>query len=132
MIISLHTFLQTGTLGESLIGKSAAEVVALLGEPDAKGGTSNKYPHPTIYLYGIVELTFSQMAPSLCSSVFVDYEKSATFQFSQNATITDWPWTSATTREEAEAYLQDNALLDTPVRLIFDKDRLCVLYVHQE
>jgi hypothetical protein len=127
--VSLRTFLQTGTLGEDWIGKSAAEVVALLGEPDAKGGTSNKYPHPNIYLYGIVELNFSRTAPNLCTSLSVDYEKSATFQFSQNATITDWPWTSATTREEAKAYLQEHALFDTPVRLVFDDDTLAALYM---
>ncbi len=127
MIISLRTFLQTGTLGEDWIGKSAAEVIGLLGEPDAKGSISNKYPHPTIYLYGIVELTFSQTASSLCTSVFVDYEKSATFQFAKNATITDWPWTSATTREEAEAYLQEHTLFGPPVRLLFDDGRLIAL-----
>jgi hypothetical protein len=129
MTISLRTFLQAGTLGEDWIGKSAAEVIALLGEPDAKGGTSNKYPYPNIYLYGIVELNFSRTAPHLCTSLFVDYEKSATFKFSQNATITDWPWTSATTREETKAYLQENASLDTPVRLVFDDDTLVALYV---
>lgn len=129
MTLSLHTFLQTGTLGESWIGKSVAEVVALLGEPDAKGGPSNKYPHPNIYLYGIVELHFSQTAPPLCTGLFVDYEKSPTFQFAQNATITDWPWTSATTRDEVTAYLQENALLNTPVRLVFDDDTLAALYM---
>lgn len=129
MVVSLRTFLQTGTLGEDWIGKSLAEVVARLGEPDAKGGTSNKYPHPNIYLYGIVELNFSRTAPHLCTSLFVDYEKLATFQFSQNATITDWPWTSRTTRQEAEAYLQEHALTASPVRLVFDDDMLIALYL---
>lgn len=129
MVVSLRTFLQTGTLGEDWIGKSPAEVVARLGEPDAKGGTSNQYPHPTIYLYGIVELNFSRTAPHLCTSVSVDYEKSPTFQYAQNATITDWPWTSTTTRQEAEAYLQEHSLTASPVRLVFDDDMLIALYL---
>ena len=127
MTVCLDAFLRIGKLGEDWIGKSAREIVALIGEPDAKGGTSNKYQHPNIYLYGMAELNFARTAPYLCTSLFVDYEKSPTFQFAQGITISDWPWTSATTREETEAYLQENALTATPVRLFFDEDKLVAL-----
>jgi hypothetical protein len=40
------------------LGMTRDEVVAVIGEPDAKGGTSRKYPTPSIYKYGDIELHF--------------------------------------------------------------------------
>jgi hypothetical protein len=40
------------------IGMTREEVRAALGEPDATGATSRKYPIPAIWKYGEVELHF--------------------------------------------------------------------------
>ncbi len=40
------------------LGMTREEVVAVLGEPDDKGGTSRKYKTPRIYRYGGMEFWF--------------------------------------------------------------------------
>ncbi len=34
------------------------DVIAMFGEPDATGGTSRKYPTPSVFKYGNIELYF--------------------------------------------------------------------------
>lgn len=46
------------------LGMTREQVKALLGEPDAYGGTSRKYKTPSIYKYGIYELTFESYKDS--------------------------------------------------------------------
>ena len=41
-----------------LFGMTRDEVVSAIGEPDAKGASSQKYPTPACYLYGHIELHF--------------------------------------------------------------------------
>ncbi len=60
MMVSLDEFLRTGNLGDLRPGMSKEEVQTLLGLPDDTGNTSRKYPQPSIFLYGTVELWFRQ------------------------------------------------------------------------
>lgn len=39
-------------------GITRQEVIAILGEPDDWGGTSRKYPTPSVFKYGTVQLYF--------------------------------------------------------------------------
>lgn len=41
------------------LGITREQLRALLGEPDAKGGTSRKYPRPAIWKYGTTEYHFA-------------------------------------------------------------------------
>lgn len=43
------------------IGMSREEVVTLFGEPEIKGGTSRKYPIPSVFRYGTIEFHFSSV-----------------------------------------------------------------------
>jgi hypothetical protein len=54
----------------TLLGKSRLEVVTILGEPDDKGGTSRKYPTPSIYKYGDIEVHFGPRYRDTCWLVF--------------------------------------------------------------
>lgn len=70
MIVSLQQFLETGTIGNLRLGVTAEDVRELLGPPDDVGGTSRKYPRPSIYVYGSVELFFSQSRPARCVGIW--------------------------------------------------------------
>ena len=63
---SLLDFLKTGAIGELRLGLTADEVLALLGLPDDVGGTSRKYPRPSVYVFGSVEVFFTQSRPARC------------------------------------------------------------------
>jgi len=133
MQVSLNAFLRTGELGETWIGKTAGEMVGYLGLPDAEGGTSRKHRRPSVYLYGIVEFYFSRDYPYACIGIFVDYEKADQFRFVPEVEVVDWPWTRDSKRTEAEAYLREQALVETKVRLSFDEeDRLVALYFQEK
>ncbi len=45
-------------LAKVKLGMTREEVVAAVGEPDDKGATSRKYPTPSVYKYGDIELHF--------------------------------------------------------------------------
>lgn len=45
-------------MNEIELGMTREEVIAILGEPDVKGGTSRKYPIPHVFKYGDIELWF--------------------------------------------------------------------------
>jgi len=45
-------------LSKIKLGMTREEVVAILGEPDAKGGSTRKYPTPSVFKYGDVEIHF--------------------------------------------------------------------------
>jgi hypothetical protein len=59
MNISLKDFVSTGKFGEITLGLTQSEVKALLGEPDAMGGVSRKYPVPRLWIYGNFEFFFN-------------------------------------------------------------------------
>lgn len=42
----------------------------LLGPPDDVGGTSRKYPRPSIYVYGSVEVFFTRTRPARCVGIW--------------------------------------------------------------
>jgi hypothetical protein len=45
-------------LAHARLGMTRSEVIAVLGKPQAEGGTSRKYPTPSIFKYGDIELHF--------------------------------------------------------------------------
>lgn len=47
------------------------QLIEVLGEPDAKGGMSRKYPEPSVYLYGDVEFWFLQEKDAECFEIKV-------------------------------------------------------------
>ncbi len=55
---------------QEMLGKTREEVVALLGEPQHKGATSRKYPTPSCYQYGNMELHFQPWKTGTCVFVF--------------------------------------------------------------
>ena len=58
---SLIDFLATGRLGNLDLGVSLSKFETRRGEPDAVGGGSQRYPRPSIYLYGTVEFWFGSV-----------------------------------------------------------------------
>jgi hypothetical protein len=62
---SLKHFLRTRELGGIRLGMREDEVAAILGTPDAVGGTSRKYLKPSLWKYGDVELFFDRQTRRL-------------------------------------------------------------------
>ena len=109
MYISLHRFLETGALGDLRVKISVEQVCALLGTPDDMGGTSRKYPSPTIYVYGSVELFFAQKAPVFCQAIYW-YAHRGEFRLTSGCVVEDWGLTPGMRRAEVEAYLRQAGL----------------------
>ncbi len=70
MEVSIEQFLKTGAIGNLHLGMTADEVRDLLGTPDDVGGTSRRYPRPSIYVYGSTKLFFSRSRPARCHSLW--------------------------------------------------------------
>jgi len=62
---SLKHLLRACELGRVRLGMHEGEVAALLGTPDAVGGTSRKYRKPSLWVYGDVELFFDRQTRRL-------------------------------------------------------------------
>lgn len=52
------------------LGMTREELVDTLGEPDAKGVTSRKYPTPSVFKYDQVEFHFLPWKNGTCTMVF--------------------------------------------------------------
>ena len=109
MYISLHRFLDTGALGDLRVKMSVEQVCALLGMPEDTGGTSRKYPRPTIYVYGSIELFFAQKAPVFCQAIYW-YAHRGEFRLTSGDVVEDWGLTPGMRRAEIEAYLRQAGL----------------------
>jgi len=110
MNVSLTRFLLTGVLGELHPGLSKEAVQSLLGPPDTTGGTSCKYPQPSILLYGTVELGFRQARPYDLVSIWWDAGEKGPFQLSPLCAVTEWAFRPDWTFEQVEDYLRENDL----------------------
>lgn len=56
--VSLKEFLRTGRLGRISLGMHENEVTAIIGKSDSLGVTSRKYPRPSLWVYGDIELIY--------------------------------------------------------------------------
>ena len=110
MKVSLIEFLQTGFLGDLRPGMSKDEVRVLLGEPDAIGGMSRKYPQGHLFLYGTVEIYFQHQQPYQHTSVFWDAQEKSKFQLSSKCKITDWFLEPGMSVNRVEAFLREYQL----------------------
>jgi hypothetical protein len=63
--VSLLEFLRTGQLGPVRLGMDREALRAALGEPELTGGTSRKYPRPSIWKYGSMEFFFPPQGEGL-------------------------------------------------------------------
>jgi hypothetical protein len=108
MTVSLQRLLKSGHFGELRAGMAAQQVRGLLGDPDTTGGTSRRYPRPSIYLYGTVELWFSRQQPWGLTSVFWAPGERGALQLPPSCAIQDWDLTPGMDREGVEAFLQEN------------------------
>jgi hypothetical protein len=108
--VSLEVFLRTGNLGDLRGGMSQDEVRALLGEPDAAGNTSRRYPRPSLFLYGTVELNFRQQAPHELVSLWWEAGEKGTFRLTPACEIVDWAFTPDWTFAQVEDYLHERGL----------------------
>jgi len=108
MQVSLNVMLRSGQLGELRYGMSQEEVRVLLGEPDAVGGGSRKYPHPSILLYGTVELNFEPLRPHGLTSFWWEAGEKGAFRLTAACEVVDWAFTPEWTLVQVEDYL--NAL----------------------
>lgn len=106
MRISLERLLRTGQMGDLTLGMSAEQVRALLGEPDAFGSISRKYPRPCVWLYGSVELYFRQKAPHDLRAVFWDAKEKGPLRLPAHCVVEDWALSSAMARSDIESWLQ--------------------------
>jgi hypothetical protein len=70
--IQLLEFLRTGIFGPICFGMNRAEVEQALGIPDLEGGISRKYPKPSIWRYGNIEISFESGVDRLCS-IYIDH-----------------------------------------------------------
>lgn len=69
-LVQIARFQQLIDDGQLRIGMLRAEVKALLGEPDKVGCTSRRYPTPSCFKYGEVELFFGPRAGDGLTMVF--------------------------------------------------------------
>lgn len=110
MQVVLNSFLRTGNLGELQLGMSKEEIRELLGEPNATGGESRRYPYPSLLLYGTVELNFEQKQPWGLTSLWWEAGEKGAFQISPACEILDWAFTPAWSFAQVDAYLEELAL----------------------
>lgn len=92
MNVSLRQLLHTGHLGELQSGMTARQVRDLPGEPENVGGASRQHPHPSIYLYGTVEIWFPRQTPYDLTGIFWDAENKGAFRLSACCSVEDWDW----------------------------------------
>lgn len=127
MNVSLLHFLRTGRFGELQVGLTSQEVVALLGEPQAKGGTSRRYRHPCIYKYGCLEVWFSRKTPFEVVGIFIerDFERTK-FEFWPSITVEDWELRPGAAWDEVKAYLVSHGIrfseMANPDRFMLEPD----------
>jgi hypothetical protein len=108
MIVSLRDFLMTGRFGDLHSGLSPEEVVILLGSPDAWGGTSSRYRKPSIYLYGSVEIYFTQQSPQTLTGIFWDASEKGLFSMGEAVNCSDWDLLPDMPYPDVENYLHKN------------------------
>lgn len=108
--VSLREWLTTGQLGPLRPGLSPEEVRRLLGEPDATGGVSRRYPRPSIYVYGSVEVHFCQRPPHEIIGIFWEVGERGALQLPSPYVIADWGITPGMRKAEVEAYLHAQRL----------------------
>jgi hypothetical protein len=89
---------------------SKAEIQELLGPPNAMGGTSRKYPQPSILLYGTVELWFRQERPQDLTGLWWEAGYKGEFRMSPVCEIQDWVFTPEWTFEQVKDYVNKLAL----------------------
>ena len=65
------------------LGKTRKEVIDLLGKPDDTGGTSRKYPTPSVFLYGNYEIHFGPR-PEHKSWLLFDRETESTIKTAED------------------------------------------------
>lgn len=87
-IFSLKNLLQEGTLGLVYLTMHAQRVAEILGEPEYKGGESNKHRWPNIWRYGDLELLFERPM-RLLSCIVINYA-TAKHEFSSSISIEPW------------------------------------------
>jgi hypothetical protein len=107
MKVSLERFLRTGQFGEVVFGMSPQQVREHLGEPDDTGGTSRKYSHPSIYLYGTVEIWFSRTPTYGVIGIYWDVEGKGAFCLPSCCEIEDWDITPGMLQTEIELLLSE-------------------------
>jgi hypothetical protein len=110
MTVSLDGFLRAGIFGDLRRGMSQDEVRALLGEPDATGGASRKYPRPCIFLYGTVELWFGQAPPRGLTGVWWEPGEKGAFRLTPATRIADWAFTPDWTFGQVVDHLRQRGL----------------------
>jgi hypothetical protein len=110
MRVSLDSLLRTGYLGDLRSGMSKAEVQAILSAPDDTGGTSRRYPRPSIFLYGTVEIWFRQQPPGDLIGVWWEAGDKGVFHLTDDCVILDWVFTPEWTRARVEGYLRDKEI----------------------
>jgi hypothetical protein len=65
-----------GVVEKVRVGMSRQDVLALLGPPDATGGTSRKYREPSILKYGQIELHFEPWKDGRLVRAYTEDEQS--------------------------------------------------------
>jgi hypothetical protein len=119
----LRAFLKTGRLGDLRLGMTRAEIAALLGRPDAEGGTSRKYKRPSVWRYGTMECWFGQPYSETCKGIYIERSvPTGPFVFPASIDLIDWDLTPSSSRHEVMEYLSSNEIdftaLEPPLRLL--------------
>ncbi|MBW3624140.1 MAG: hypothetical protein KY468_12100 [Armatimonadetes bacterium] len=104
----MRRYFQTGMFGDLHRGLSKEEVVHMLGEPEEAGGTSRKYPRPSIYLYGTLELFFRQARPADLIDVYWEAGERGELRLPPCCTLQDWALFPGMRREDVEVVLAGN------------------------
>jgi hypothetical protein len=107
MNVSLNTFLRTGNLGDLRSGMFKEEVKVLLGPPDGMGTGSRRYPQPSLWLYGTVELNFRQEKPRDLTSLWWEAGNKGAFVLTSTTVIQDWAFTPDWSFAQVEDYLRE-------------------------
>ena len=89
-------------MGDLRFGILREQVHTLLGQPDATGNTSRKYPWPSIYLYGTVELWFARPPLRGLSGVYWEAGDKGAFRLTKTCVVDDWDLSPRMQFEEVE------------------------------
>lgn len=111
IVAYLKSFLMTGRLDRLRPGMTLEEALAMLGAPDAAGGTSRKYRLPRIFKYGSLEVFFTREAPQVCIGLYIERPLcGAVLRFPPCFEVEEWGLSPDASREEGESYLHANRI----------------------
>jgi hypothetical protein len=107
--VSLKEFLRSGQLGRISLGMHEDEVISILGKADAYGGSTRKYPEPSLFVYGDIEL-FYQYDTRLLTTIVINFWEPRPPVGVGSIELAPWVIKGGLQAEELIAFLQEEGI----------------------